>query len=192
MMRKRVRDVLGAAFVAAMSVSGAVAESGRWLHVRVVDRGQGQETVRINLPVAVLETMATSIEAERMKDGRVQIGDSGLTPAQFRQMWLSLRNAGDMEFVTIDSGNETVKVARSGGFMLARIRGGRDGEKGAEKVDLKVPINVVDALLDAPEGELNFKAALQRLAAYDGGDLVTIQDSDSDVRIWIDSQSETD
>jgi transcriptional regulator of met regulon len=192
MKLKAASLMLGATLVAAMPVPamGAGTE-GRWLHVRVLDRSERVEKVRINLPLAMLETMATSVQAEHVKNGRMQVGDSGLTPDQLRAMWQALRSSGDMEFVTIESDDETVRVARSGNYMLAKIEGSRDGDGSRGKVDVKVPLKVVDALLDAPEGELNFKGALQMLADYDDGDLVTIHDGTSDVRVWIDDRSDS-
>ena len=193
MTRKAPSFVLCTAFLVALSGPAIGAETaGRWLHVRVMDTGERQEKVKLNLPVSVLETLASSIEADHMKDGRVQLGDSGLKPEQLRAMWQALRSSGDMEFVTVESSDETVRVARSGNYMLAKIRSTRDGDKGRDRVDVKLPLKVVDALLDAPEGQLNFKGALQILAAQDEGDLVTIQDDTSDVRIWIDSRNDTE
>ena len=192
MKLKAAALMLGAALVAAMPVPamGAGTE-GRWLHVRVLDRSERVEKVRINLPLAMLETMASSMQAEHVKNGRMQLGESGVTPDQLRAMWQALRSSGDMEFVTIESDDETVRVARSGNYMLAKIEGLRDGDGSRDKVDVKVPLKVVDALLDAPEGELNFKGTLQILADYDDGDLVMIHDGTSDVRVWIDGRSES-
>lgn len=192
MKLKAASLMLGAALVAAMTAPamGAGTE-GRWLHVRVLDRNERAEKVRINLPFAMLETMANSMQAEHVKDGRMQLGDSGVSPEQLRAMWQALRSSGDMEFVTIQSDDETVRVARSGRYMLAKIEGSRDGDGSRDKVDVKVPLKVVDALLDAPEGELNLKGALQILADYGDGDLVTIHDETSDVRVWIDDRSES-
>lgn len=192
MTLKAASRVVGAALVAAMAVPFAAAGTeGRWLHVRVLDRSERQERVRINLPLGMLETMATSIQDENMKSGRLQLGDSGMTPEQIRAMWQALRSSGDMEFVTIESADETVRVARSGSYMLAKIESRGESDRRRAKVDVKVPLKVVDALLDAPEGELNVKGALQILADYDDGDLVTIHDDTSDVRVWIDNQGES-
>jgi hypothetical protein len=193
MNSRSVSVILGLAVLLAAGGSASHADTaGRWLHVRVLDRSQSREAVRINLPLAMLETLATSIEAGHVKEGRVQLGDSGLGPDQLREMWKALRSAGDMEYVTVESADETVRVARSGNYMLTKIRGTREGQGGREKVDVKVPLAVVDALLDAPEGQLNFKGALQRLAQHQDGDLVTIEDGTSNVRIWIDDRSTAD
>jgi hypothetical protein len=191
MRRKTLSVVLGVLLVAAGSASLQGADTtGRWIHVRVMDRGEKGETVRVNLPVSVLETMASSIEAEHMKEGRIQLGDSGLKAEDLRAMWQSIRSSRDMEFVTVESGDETVRVAKSGEFLLAKVHDGQGGDKDGERVEVKVPIKVVDALLDAPEGQLNFKAALQALASHDAGDLVQVRDGSSHVRIWIDSRAD--
>ncbi len=193
-MKRRNASLMAGAIILAGAalLAGAAAASetdGRWLHVRVKDRGNHGESVKVNLPISVLETMASSIEAEGMKDGRVQFADNDLSFDQIRSMWQAVRSSQDMEFVTVESGDETIRVAKSGGYLLAKIRGNEDGNKSGETVDIKVPLDVVDALLSAPKGELNVKAALQILAAHDAGALVEVHDGDSDVRIWIDSRA---
>jgi len=193
MKRQMTSVVLGAAIVATLSgpVTGAE-PAGRWIHVRVTERGDRGETVKVNLPVSVLETLAAAIEADHLREGRVQLGETGFKAEQVRAMWKAIRSSRDMEFVTVESSDETVRVAKAGDFLLAKVHSSRDGEKGGERVEVKVPLRVVDALLDAPEGELNVKAALQALAAHDAGDLVQVQDGSSHVRIWIDDRSTTE
>ena len=192
-LKKRVASVaLGTAFVAAMAGLATAAEStGRWIHIRVLERGDRQESVRVNLPLSVLQTMATAIESEHVRDGRVQFGETGLKPDQLRAMWQSVKSSRDMEFVTVESADESIKVAKSGNFLVARLRGS-GGDRDGDRVDVKIPMSVLDALLDAPRGELNVKAALEALGSQDSGDLVTVLDGDSDIRIWIDGRSDTE
>jgi hypothetical protein len=189
--RKTLTAVLAVGFVAGMAGLAAASEAaGRWIHVRVVGHGDNQESVKVNLPLTMLETMADSIESDRIKDGRVNFGHSDLDAEQLRSLWKSVRDAQDMEFVTVESTDETVRVAKSGNYLLARIHDNDD--RAGEKVEVKVPLDVVDALLSAPKGELNVKAAIQALARHGGGDLVTVRDGDSDMRVWIDSRAESD
>jgi len=51
---------------------------------------------------------------------------------------------------------------------------------------------VVDALFDAPEGQVNIKSALEALASQHSGELVTVTDGPSKVRIWIDDRAEAE
>ncbi|HUD72557.1 MAG TPA: hypothetical protein VMQ62_11415 [Dongiaceae bacterium] len=177
-----------AAMVAGLGLAPAMAGTeGKWIHIRVLDHGEGGESVKVNLPVAVLETMADAIEADHFSGGQIHISEGNIKPEQFRAVWQSLKNTRDMEFVTIESDDETVRVAKSGGFLLMKVNDADRKKSG--KVDIKVPMEVVDALLQAPEGQLNVKAALQALVNYGGGDLVQVTDGDSHVRIWIDDKS---
>ena len=51
---------------------------------------------------------------------------------------------------------------------------------------------MVDALLQAPKGQLNVKGAIQVLAAHDDGAIVHVHDGDNEVKVWIDSKAEAD
>jgi hypothetical protein len=183
---------LAALVVGGLALTPALGQTGgRWLHVRVVDGGEKAESVKVNVPVSVLETLADVIKDEHIKDGKINLGGEGLDADQLRKMWQAVRNSQDMEFVTVQSDDQTVKVAKSGRYLLAKVDGTGHGP-GASKVEVKVPLDVVDALLNAPDGQLNVKAALQALAAYEDGALVQVHDGTSDVRVWIDSKAEAD
>jgi hypothetical protein len=179
-----------AVLAAGLALAPALAQSGgRWLHVRVVDGGDKAASVKVNLPISVLETMAQSIEDEHFKDGRIDIGHQGIDAEHLQEMWKALRSSQDMEFVTVESDDAQVRVAKSGKFLLAKVDG-HDGDHG--RVEVKIPLDVVDALLQAPKGQLNVKAAIQALAAHEDGALVTVHDDKDDVKVWIDSKAEAD
>lgn len=178
-----------AAVVAGLGLAPAMAGTeGKWLHIRVLGGEDG--SVKVNLPVAVLETMADAIEADHFSNGQIHLNESNIKPEQLRSVWQSLKNSRDMEFVTVESDDQNVRVAKSGGFLVVKVND-PDRKKSKDTVDIKVPVEVVDALLQAPEGQLNVKAALQALANYGGGDLVQVTDGDSHVRIWIDGRSDS-
>jgi len=179
---------LGLVALAAPSGAAQAAEPGRWVHVRVTSRGS--DNVRVNVPIAALESLASAVEAKDIHDGRIQLGREELDGVQLRKMWKAVRDSRDMEFVTVESEDETVRVAKSGGLMLATVKPKRGGHGG--QVEVRVPLDVVDALLDAPDGQINFQAALQALQAHDGEALVSVKDEDDDVRIWIDSRGDAD
>jgi hypothetical protein len=193
MTRKGKAGWAAAALVAGLggATSLAAPADGRWIHIRVVDGDDRQTNVKVNMPLSALITMADSIEDDHFKDGHVTIGHEGIDAAKLREAWQSVRNAKDMNFITVESDDETVKVAKSGRFMIAHVHDSRNG-KGAdgEQVQVRVPLEVVDALLDAPDGQFNVKSALEALAAQHTGDLVTVTDGSSRVRIWIDDKAD--
>jgi len=102
----------------------------------------------------------------------------------------ALRTAQDNEFVTVKEKDQEVRVAKSNGNIIVHVR---DSGKEGQKVDVTVPMKVVDALLStAKENELDVAAALRALS--DAGDalLVTVQDATQHVRIWVDSHNTQD
>ncbi|HET8948288.1 MAG TPA: hypothetical protein VFQ07_15015 [Candidatus Polarisedimenticolia bacterium] len=189
----------GALVLAAGLTTGlglAAPADGKWIHIRVVDGVEKASTVKVNMPVTALVSMADVIQDEHIKDGHVMIGHEGIDAAKLRDVWQSLRTAQDMDFITVESDGEQVRVAKSGRFMIARVNGRSHGrgsdDADGEQVQLRVPLEVVDALLDAPEGQLNIKSALETLASQHSGELVTVTDGSSKVRIWIDDKAEAD
>src|SRR5262245_51883497 len=152
-----------AVLAAGLALAPALAQSGgRWLHVRVVDGSDKAASVKVNLPVSVLETMAQSIEDEHYRDGRIEFGHEGIDAERLQEMWKAIRSSQDMEFVTVESNDANVKVAKSGKYLLAKVDG-RDGDHG--QVEVKIPIDVVDALLQGPKGQLKVKEAIEALTA---------------------------
>ena len=171
----------------------AAPSDGKWIHIRVVDGDDRATNVKVNMPVSALISMADAIEDDHFKSGHVQIGHEGIDAAKLREVWQSVRNAKDMDFITVESDDEVVKVAKSGRFMIARVHDPREGKgPDGEQVQLRVPLEVVDALLDAPDGQFNVKSALEALASQHSGELVTVTDGSSRVRIWIDDRADTE
>jgi hypothetical protein len=112
-----------ALLAAGLALAPALAQSGgRWLHVRVVDGSEKAASVKVNLPVSVLETMAQAIEDDHFRDGKIEIGHDGIDAAQLQDLWKAIRASQDMEFVTVESDDATVKVAKSASTCS---RGGR-------------------------------------------------------------------
>ena len=100
-----------ALLAAGLALAPALAQSGgRWLHVRVVDSGEKAASVKVNLPVSVLETMAQAIEDDHFRDGKIELGHDGIDAAQLQEMWKAIRSSQDMEFVTVESDDATVNV----------------------------------------------------------------------------------
>jgi hypothetical protein len=101
----------------------------------------------------------------------------------------------DNEFVTIQSNQQNVRVAKAGEYLLVKVRDDRaKNEKSPEQVDVKVPISVVKALLSDTDtkDEINVLAGLEALKSFGDLDLVTVTDKDQSVHIWVDSRNTAD
>jgi hypothetical protein len=159
-----------------------------WLHVHVDEGKNGDQRVRVNLPLSVIEQVIPMIENEHLKGGKVAMPHLSDQSIDLPALWQAIRDADDGEFVTVESTREVVRVAKSEGMMLVHVDG--DGEAGGARVRVTVPLPVVDALVAAGEQELDLMAAITELRAF-RGDLVTVEEDDSRVRVWIDERQES-
>ena len=192
-MRKGLRSLgvvcLSAAMVTGMATAVLAAPAERYLHIKVDDPSKG-ESVNVNVPLSMAEKILPTVNKGSLHNGHVTIGKADLNDVDVRTILDALRTAQDNEFVTVKEKDQEVHVAKSNGSLIVHVReSGKDGQK----VDVTVPMKVVDALLStAKENELDVAAALRALS--DAGDalLVTVQDATQHVRIWVDSRNTQD
>jgi hypothetical protein len=193
--------------------SSSSSTSERWLHVRVVDTNHKGETVRVNVPLEMAEKVLPAINKDRLHNGKVQINRSDIEGVDLKALLEAVRSSKDGEYVTVQSNENDVRVAKQAGYMVIHVtekcfkpskleqekdksdKSADKSEKSYERsrVDVKVPMKVVEALLSAGKDELDVLAALRALSAH-GGDteLVTVKSDDSTVRVWLDSKNVSD
>jgi hypothetical protein len=164
------------------------APTERWLHVRVEDgkNDADAERVVVNVPLTLAEKVLPAIHVDRFHGGKVKLDDGDLDGVDVRAILEAVKDAHDGEFVTIDKGTDQVRVAKEKGQLSVKVR---EGKEGSSKVDVRVPMDVVEALVTGEKGELNVAAAIQALARHGDQVLVTVSDEGSNVRVWIDSQN---
>jgi hypothetical protein len=158
----------------------------RYLHVKVEDPGNGG-SVNVNAPLSLAQTILSLVNTGALHAGRVTISDANANGIDVRALLDAIRTAPDTEFVTVKEPDRNVRVAKSNGNLIFQIR---DNAKDVKKVDVTVPMKVVDALFSiAKQNELDVAAALRALS--DAGDIlsVTVHDATRPIRIWVDSQS---
>jgi hypothetical protein len=168
--------------ILASAVLAAAAD--RWLHIRVDEAGPHGERVRVNIPMEVAEKVLPAIHTEDLHNGKVKVNEAEFDGVDLRVLLEAVRTTKDNEFVTVESDHENLRVAKAGGNLLIQVR-----ENKVEKVDISVPLQVVEALLAGGKDELDLLGAIRALSAYGDVTLVTVQDESSKVRIWVDSQN---
>ncbi|MGA3168518.1 MAG: hypothetical protein ABSF14_20640 [Terriglobia bacterium] len=195
------RNLWALVVLAWVITAGLAAAADRWVHVRVIENGEDGERVRINIPLSLAEKVLPTIKADKLRDGKIQVDDLTTDKVDLRALLEAVRDAQDNEYVTVDSRHETIRVAKSGGFMLIKVQEGQaeggktphdSARKHSSNVDIKIPFPVVEALLSGGKDEINVLAALRALGNYQNIDLVTVNDADSTVRIWVDSSNVAD
>jgi len=191
-MRKGIRAI-GVACLLALTMGnlmatakGAPATTERYLHVKVEDSSKG-ESVNVNVPLSMAQAILPTINKGNLHSGHVTIGETDFNGVDVRAMLDAIRNAPDNEFVTVKEKDQDVRVAKLNGNLIVHVL---DKSKDGEKVDVTIPMKVVDALFaTTKDNELDVAAAIRALS--DAGDavLVTVQDATEHVRIWVDSHS---
>jgi len=169
------------------ALAGQAAPEERWLHIRVEDGKAGEEgeTVRVNVPLTLAEKVLPAIQVDRFQNGRVRLDDGEMKEVDLKVILEAIRDTRDGEFVTVE-GKDNVRVAKEKGNLLVKVR---EGNGAGAKIDIQVPMAVVEALLSGEKNELDVAAAVRALARHGDEMLVTVTDEETRVRIWIDSQN---
>jgi hypothetical protein len=192
--RMRTRRIWSTALLAAMvACIGSVAASGiaaaqqdqgpePWIHLAIT--GDSGQNVNLNLPLAAIEAAIALAPDSIVSEGQLQLGSQHEVPvAAIRGVWQELRNAGDVEFATIQHEGNDVRIARQGETILVNVN--KEGGDAADEVRVEIPVPVVDALLSGDGDMLNISAAVQQLSTM-RGEMVRVIESDNDIRVWID------
>ena len=182
-MKKSV--LIGGGLVALLVLpAGALAEADTpWIHVRV-EEPEKQSKVAVNLPLSVVEVALEAAPEMIESHGNIKFGEKhGMKLEDVRKIWAELAAVGDAELVSVEEKDETVKVWRKGDQVHVRVE-----KEGKEEVRVEVPVSLVDALLSGEDDTVNIKAAVAELQKK-RGDIVTVSEPDTTVRIWIDDQN---
>ena len=93
----------------------------------------------------------------------------------------------DATYLNVNDADSRVRIAKRGDYLELRAtdRGGK-----GETVEAKIPLPVVAALLSGSGDQLNLHAALEELARFGEGELLTVTSDEETVRIWVDHESE--
>jgi hypothetical protein len=192
-------SVMGIALLL-MGAAAAEAKTNLWLHIKVHD-GHDDSRVSINLPLSVVEAATPLIPEEARTAGQLRVDGRDLLVQDLRRIWREVQRQPDAAYVTVDEGHTRVRVARSGGYLLIRAAdrdisapesggGGRDRLRAGEHVEVRIPVPVVDALLQGAGDRFDLAAAVAALARTGEGELVTVNGGHETVRMWVDGDAE--
>ena len=179
---KKVLNLLALALLVASLSSPLVAQKkDPWFHVEVKENKTEPKYVKVNLPLSMVDVALNVIQDKKLNKGKFKLPTDDVSIADMRKIWSELKKTGNAEFVTVQQKNETVRVAKDGNYVVVKIT-----ENKKQKVDLRVPVSVVDALLAGSGDELDIKGALLAMQKQNAGEILTVNDNDTQVRVWID------
>ena len=192
-------------FAASSQTASNTSSNEKWLHVRVVSSDNKGETVRVNIPLELAEKVLPAINKDRLHNGKVTIDRGEMEGVDCRALLAALKDTKDGEFVTVQSRDSDVQVAKQNGYMLVHVtekrwHEGKDAKDSKEakmteksRVEVKVPMKVVEALFSAGKDEIDLVAALRALSAHPGDtELVSVKEDGNTVRVWLDSKNVAD
>ena len=181
------------------SLAQTSSKTDQWIHVRVESKEESGETVRVNVPIEMAAKVLPAIHHDQLQGGKVRIGKGDLNDVDIHAVLDAVRTAKDGEYVTVQGNDENVRVSKSAGYLYIHVQEKNHGDKLAKrgatnenKVEVKVPMKVVDALFSAGKDELDVVAALHALSASGDTELVSVKDDQNTVRVWIDSKNIAD
>lgn len=187
------------AFLPLPAAAQTTSKSDQWIHVRVESKDNNGETVRVNVPIEMAEKILPVINHDKLQNGKVRIDNAHLNDIDLPTLLDAVRSAKDGEYVTVQSNKDNVRVAKSGGYLYIHVNekqgrehSGKNEAAKESKVEVKVPMKVVDALFSAGKDELDIVAALHALSLSGDTELVTVKDDQDTVHVWIDSKNISD
>jgi hypothetical protein len=178
-------------------VALAAAPPERWLHVSVIDKDSG-ETVRVNVPISMAEKVLGTIHQGNLHEGKIRINGHFDDDVDLRALLEVVRTAPDNEFVSVQGPHEDVRVAKVNGNLVVHVRENskkgekKEGEKDDSRVEITVPMKLVDALVANGSKDIDLAAALRVLGEMGDMTLVTVQEAQQSVRVWVDSKNTTE
>lgn len=177
-----MKRVVGALMIAWAAASGAwAAEDDRWIHIRVDDNGGAGGHVDIQLPIGMVRSLLPAIEANG-HGGGLRVGRGDVDLREMRAYWAAVRDSKDGDYVTVRDEDSRVRIAKSAGYLLVHV----DESSGGARVRMKIPTTLVDAVF-AGGDEVDLEAVGKALAKVPSGEIISVDDEDSHVRIWIDA-----
>jgi hypothetical protein len=195
-MKRAIQTVAMVLCMAGVALAATPPE--RWLHVSVIDKDSG-ETVRVNVPISMAEKVLGTIHQGNLRDGKIRIDGHFNDDVDLRALLEAVRTAPDNEFVSVQGPHEDVSVAKAGGNLVIHVR--ENGKKGDKKdagskddsrVEITVPMKLVDALVANGSKDIDVAAALPVLGEMGDMTLVTVQEAEQSVRIWVDSKNKAE
>ena len=179
-----MQKILGCLILACVagSATRVLASDDRWIHVRVDDTDGSRGHVDIQVPIGMVSSLLPVLKGTHGR-GSIHVDGHRADLAELRGYWNAVRSAKDGEYVTVRDEDSDVRISKSGGFLRLNVDGKGDGGR----VRMKIPLPLVDAALVGGD-TIDLEAIGKALANAPAGELLTVDDEDSHVRIWIDSE----
>lgn len=179
MKRKVLVLVALAALLAAPTASAG--DETRWINVHVTENSTNTN-VEVHLPLNLVLTVLRNVDVENFHGGQVDLDLDEDMDINFPEIIAAVKDAPDGKFVTVTSDEADVNVHKQGGTLYVTVNQ-KDDEMA--KVEVTVPLELMDALSFGEENTLDVAALLQSMDQLPNGELVKVTSNEANVRVWI-------
>jgi len=111
----------------------------------------------------------------------LELGDD--MDINFPEILAAVKEAPDGKFVTVTSDEADVNVYKQAGNLYVTVN---QKEDEMAKVEVTMPMELLDALSFGEENTLDVAALLQSFDKLPNGDIVKVTSNEANVRVWID------
>ena len=177
-MNKRVLTLAIAAMLVACT--GWAGDQIRWLNVHVSDHSDATE-VKLHLPFSMVLTLIDAVQTDELRNGKVHI-DIDHAEVDWVAIVEELKRAPEGEFITIEEPDAHVVVSKKAGLVSINVN--EDGDHG-EKVQIWLQEPLLAAFSVDADNRLDLRALIASLETLGNGELVRVESSDADVRVWV-------
>jgi hypothetical protein len=180
-----MNKILGSLVIACSALGFATAADAgeKWVHIRVDDAGEADARVDIQFPVGLVSALLPALKGKRGAHA-VHLDGSSVDMAELRNYWSAVRDAKDGAYVTVRDADSSARISKSRGFLRLLV----NDQGGTSRVRMTVPVPFVDAVL-AGGDTVDVDSIGTALDKAPLGDLLTVDDENSHVRIWIDTEA---
>ena len=169
------------ALVLLLSTAAMASETTRWINVNVTENSSNTN-VEVHLPLNLVLTVLRNVDVENFHGGQVDLDLDEDMDINFPEIIAAVKDAPDGEFVTVTSDEADVNVYKQGGNLFVTVNQ-KDDEMA--KVEVTVPLELMDALSFGEENTLDVAALLQSMDKLPDGELVKVTSNEANVRVWI-------
>ena len=179
-MKRKVLALVALAALLAAPTAFAGDET-RWINVHVTENSTNTN-VEVHLPLNLVLTVLRNVDVENFHGGHVDLNLDEDMDINFPEIMKAIKDAPDGKFVTVTSDEADVNVHKQGGTLFITVNQ-KDDEMA--KVEVTVPLELMNALSFGEENTLDIAALLESLDQLPDGELVKVTSNEANVRVWI-------
>jgi hypothetical protein len=171
--------LVAAAAAGLLAAAAFAAEPVRWINVHVVEHEDNTD-VKVHLPLSLVQTLVDAVHTKDFDAGMVTI-DMDRAEIDWVVILRELQKAPEGEYVTVEEPDASVHFGKQDGVVTVDVQ--EKGEHGEHVV-----VRLQEPLLNAVKVEgdrLDVRALLSRLTEAKVGDLLTVESTDANVRVWV-------